>query len=266
MINASDEYTTESEQLNKILKDDQQEIKESVKAAGYDLLGNSLIYPDNDIKATMNAIAQAGLRDTKETTSAGMRKVEKFSASYDDIENFMQAPSAITYSSAGSMLYEHPDMNGFNDRIYSNPGRTIGIADPQQAVIHFNESAAYYGNVQQTLPVSIDSSRWNAQYNPQMGASEYFDIQDKYSLFVDDPRQPVASVDYASSGNGPVYKKRMNMNDAVDEMNRKRNDLLIGSAERGERVSKDSRNIMNTVFSPDMDRYEKSVWYSHYEV
>lgn len=336
-------------ELNMFLDTSKTDTRESVKAAGYDLLDNNLIYPDSDIKETINKIAQiGGLKELTMATSTGMQKAETFSVNgfqkigdhlgniaegfstngfqmignhigngqesfnpmeaahnfqrignYSDniaerfspqesahnfqrigkhvnrfessesvngVENFMQAPSAITYAPAGSYIYEHPDMDGFNDAIYSNPGRTIGIADPQQAVIHFNESAAYYGNVQETLPVSKDSTRWNDQYNPQIGTADYFDISEQYSMPMDDPKQPVATVDYASRGTGAVYKKRTNVNDAIDEMNRKRNDLLIGAAERGERVSKDSRNIMNVVFSPDMDRYEKSVWYSHYEV
>lgn len=370
-------------ELNMFLDTSKTDTRESVKAAGYDLLNNNLIYPDSDIKETINKIAQnGGLKELTMATSTGMQKAETFSVNgfqkignhvgpesfstnsfqkigshlgniaegfstngfqmigshidpesfspmesahnfqrignhtgngqeyfspsesahnfqkigshtksterfspsesahnfqrigrfesnndiVNGVENFMQAPSAITYAPAGSYIYEHPDMDGFNDAIYSNPGRTIGIADPQQAVIHFNESAAYYGNVQETLPVSKDSARWNDQYNPQIGTADYFDISEQYSMPMDDPKQPIATVDYASRGTGAVYKKRTNVNDAIDEMNRKRNDLLIGAAERGERVSKDSRNIMNVVFSPDMDRYEKSVWYSHYEV
>lgn len=394
-IPGSTQYEQDTQRLNKVLVDGRRDTSESAKAAGYDLLDNNLIYPDDDIKETMNKIMQdGGLKDLTMDASTGMQKAESFelqdtiqnnfqrignysnnlesfdprnglgsiqnnfqkignysnssglggmpygaesfstqdtiqnnfqkigkysngletfnandnlgaiqnnfqrtskysnsigpggmpyrepmknptryhrdssgpNVDHDDTEHFMQAPSAITYAPAGSFIYEHPDMDGFNDAIYSNPGRTIGIADPQQAVIHFNESAAYYGNTQETLPVSHESSRWMNQYNPQIGASDYFDISEQYSLPIDNPKQPVAVVDYASNGTGVLYKKRMNVNDAMDELNRKRNDLLIGSAERGERVSKESRNIMNTVFSPDMDRYEKSVWYSHYEV
>lgn len=342
-------------ELNTFLDVSKTDTRESVKAAGYDLLDNDLIYPDSDIKETINKIAQnGGLKELTMSTSTGMQKAETFSVNgfqkigshlgniaegfstngfqmigdhlgspenfsamesahnfqrignytgpesfsamesahnfqrignrennrfesnsatngvvnnvVNGVENFMQAPSAITYAPAGSFIYEHPDMDGFNEAIYSNPGRTIGIADPQQAVIHFNESAAYYGNVQETLPVSSSAAKWNDQYNPQIGTADYFDISEQYSMPMDNPKQPVATVDYASRGTGAIYKKRTNINDAIDEMNRKRNDLLIGSAERGERVSKDSRNIMNVVFSPDMDRYEKSNWRTHYEV
>jgi hypothetical protein len=147
---------------------------------------------------------------------------------------------------------------------YANAGRTIGIADDQQAVTHFNESAAYYGNVQKTLPASVEASRWQPLNEPQMNASEYFDISSRYSDIIDDPRQPVASNNY-NPMNGPMYKKRMYFVDLMDEMNRKRNGVMIDAAERGTRVTNTSRDIMNTVFGSDMEKDQKLPWWETYE-
>jgi len=97
-----------------------------------------------------------------------------------------------------------------------------------------------------------------------MNASDYFDVSDKYSSVIDDPREPITGTVYDPL-HGPVYKKRMHFVDLMDEMNRKRNNVLIESAERGTRISNTSRDIMNTVFGSDMEKDQRQWWWNEYE-
>ena len=252
------EYTTDQEQVDRVIQDGKAEADLVSHLIGYDVTANDTVYSSNDsdadIKNAMNILAH---ESRKVDTSRGMERAP--------VEHFGQAITPVTYSALGAVVNDHPDMDNFNRMYYSNPGRTVGIADQQQAIIHFDESAAYYGNVQQTLPVSADASRWNDQGNPQMMTNDYFDIQDKYAMIMDDPRQAVASVDY-SPGNGPVYKKRTFAVDLIDEMNRKRNQTRIEAAERGTRVTNNARDIMNTVFGSELNSDEHLPWWQAHEV
>ena len=297
---ASNGFTTDNEQLTKILGDIRQNTSETTHITGMDMQQNYTVEPNNDleidVKKMMDDIAKKQVN-----TSQGMQKAEQgefFSPGqmrydmgpYDGqipgidtrdsdmtgdedfraeqsgnyTEGFMQAPSYRTYTALGNIVNEHPDMDDFNKMYYSNSGRTIGITDQQQAVTHFNESTAYYGNVQTSLPASVDAYRWNDRNVPQMNASDYFDVSDKYSSVIDDPREPITGTVYDPL-HGPVYKKRMHFVDLMDEMNRKRNNVLIESAERGTRISNTSRDIMNTVFGSDMEKDQRQWWWNEYE-
>lgn len=294
-------FSTDAEQLKSIVEGARTNTKEVNHIVGRDLLNNYTTIPNNDVDIDIKQMI-SDINKAPVDTSLGMQRAEQgeyFSTQRYDMgpydgqiqgidtrdayttgddsytrdypegfsegfaENFMQAPSARTYTPMGDVINDHPGIDGFNRMYYANAGRTVGIADDQQAVTHFNESTAYYGNVQKTLPASADAARWNARNEPQMNASEYFNILGKYSDVIDDPRQPVIGCDYST--NGPVYKKRMYFVDLVDEMNRKRNGVLTDAAERGTRVTNTSRGIMDTVFGSDMDKDAKLPWWETYE-
>lgn len=244
------EYNNEKDTLISQLETSKKESTDIAGIAGYNLLSDNVVVP-NDNSNELMARELEGYNKKQQDTSFGLDKAE--------VENFDQAPNPMTWSNAGRLVYDHPDSDDFNQMYYSNPSRTIGMADQRQAVIHFNEAAAYYGNVQQQIPESADASNWNYQNVPVSNASEFFDIVDKYSKLVDDPRVPVDTYTYSTNGNS--FKKRQNFNDIVDNINRKRNQTIADQYNRGTSVTNKAREIMNTVFAPDLERMEALPWW-----
>lgn len=251
------ELTNERDSLIKHMQLDSEELGKVVHLSGSTLEPNDLIISNDDIKQGMLSIADESQKG--QDTSTGMA----LAAVPENFELYDQAPSSMNWSDAGRLVYDHPDVQDFNKMYYSNPSRTVGISDNNQAIVHFNELAAYYGNVQGQVPVSEDAINWNDQYNPQVGASELFDINPRYSSLVDDPKEATVQDGYSRSGN--AFKKRVYFDDLYDNAIRRRNQTKIESFERGSGITNKSRDIMDTVFGPDMDEYEKSQWMSRYE-
>lgn len=238
----------------KRIHDDNQELASVIHLAGYTEEPNDLIISNDQIKQEMLNVAARGNKD--QDLSTGMALKEEGFELYD------QAPSSMSWSDAGRLYVDRPDLDNFNKMYYSNPSRMNGIPDERQAIIHYNEAAAYYGNIQGQVPVSEESIRWNEEKAPEIQSSELFDVDPMYSSLVTDPREPVQA---PLSGPASTFKKRLYFDDLYDRAIRRRNQVGIEAYTRGSNITNKSRDIMNTVFGPDMDEYEKSQWMNQYE-
>lgn len=174
-------------------------------------------------------------------------------------EGFEAAPSASTYSYAGRYIYEHPDMDGFNQTYYANPSRTLGIAPERMAYTHFNEGVGYYARPQEMLAPSREAYPNKNDGVPYGRVTDLFDMSEKFSgAYVEDPRQ----VTLEASG---MYKSRRDINDVVDLEMRRRNQISLSSAQHGGRMSNMARGIMSVVYSPEMYDATQNVWWEAYE-
>lgn len=276
------------------------EAAQVAQMAGYDLLDDGLYTPSDDNKAILDKWARS--QDAKDTTpkagvkeAYGMAPKERFSMPGDDvwsifvndrhsdgadnlafvvendngmtggyvggrrgIEDFnTEAPAARDFSYAGRYEYEHPDMDGFRETYYSNPSRTLGVA--QQSITHFNEGVAYQGRPQEMLAPSRDAYPYLGQGVPYGKAGEFFDLSERFSNhLIEDPR------DVTVPANG-IYKSRMDINDAIDLEDRRRKQITLDSAQRGDRFSNKARAILSTVYSPEMFDATQSRWWDQYE-
>lgn len=251
------EFSNEKNSLLAQLESNKKNTADVTELAGYDMTGVNTVIPNDNVDQLLAAEIKAQeYKQKAQDTSFGLDKAE--------VENFDQAPTTMTWSNAGRMIYDHPDTDNFNRDYYSNPSRTIGLADQRQAVIHFNEAAAYYGNVQEQIPISDTASKWDNQGVPVSEAFEFFDVVPEVGThYVEDPRVPTSTYTYSTNGNS--FKKRSNFDDILDNMNRRRNQLTADQYNRGTTVTNEARQIMNTVFSKDLELMEGLPWWEKME-
>ncbi len=189
----------------------------------------------------------------------GQKRDARRVAPSDLREGFDAAPSAANYSYAGRYIYEHPDMDGFNQTYYANPSRTMGIAPERMAYTHFNEGVGYYGRPQETLTPSADAYPSVDAGVPYGNAADLFDLGEGFrGAYVEDPRKVTVPP-------SNLYKSRQDINDVLDMEMRRRNQVTLASSQHGGQMSNLTRGLMSVIYTPEMYDATQNVWWEAYE-
>lgn len=223
------------------------------------------VYPDNNMHVYQydsngNYIGDKQADNTISRVSGSARDdplMQRFNET-NNVEHFDQIAPEDTFA-FNDNKYIADDNGGFNRVYWSNFQRSNGIRPGNQVDIVYDEGVAFNAGTQRTPEVSDD---WNwmpdAVSKDQVQTSELFDIDDRHSMNMNDPRALVAP------HSGP-YKKLQYGDDLMSYMTRSRNDRMLNQAHTGPLSSK-AREIFTGAFQYELSDQERIPWWGQHEI
>lgn len=186
--------------------------------------------------------------------SSIMRNEDQLIERFEQIDPLLLSNNAVNYTGQDS---------NFTDTYWEQAAFAEGILPGTEAELHFDEGVGYYGNEQMPQFTEKPGRRpkepvWRRdKQDSQCTADELFDINDRYSAQVADPRTVVMP------SNG-LYKGQTYGDDEIDYMTRRRNERHMMEAQRGS-MSVKAREIYSEVFAAECGEGERRQWWSNYE-